>query len=250
MSPTPNKEQGCQLPEELRQYYLDALGITNWQLQQPAVTASEPETVQAGVTEPQQNYSVTDVADWHALEQAVTGCQRCSELVASRSQTVFGVGNRQADILVIGEAPGRDEDVQGEPFVGRAGQLLNAMLQAIGIERHQVFIANVLKCRPPNNRDPSSQEADNCSYFLQQQIRLIQPKVIFIVGRIAAQNLLSTETPIGKMRGRDYSYDNGDGTVIPIIVTYHPAYLLRKPTEKRKSWQDLLRLKRCMNTWQ
>jgi DNA polymerase len=158
---------------------------------------------------------------------------------------VFGVGNRQADVLVIGEAPGKDEDAQGEPFVGRAGQLLNAMLNAIDLKREQVFIANILKCRPPNNRDPSSEEAQNCSAYLQQQIALLQPKAIFVVGRIAAQNLLASELAIGKMRGQDYSF-NG----IPVIVTYHPAYLLRKPSEKRKSWQDLLRLKAMMDTWQ
>lgn len=251
-------EQGCHLPEELRQYYLDTIGITNWQLQQAVVPVEAASHSADVITEPEQPGTLSEHAPesaieseiWQSLEQAVAGCQRCNDLAASRTQTVFGVGDRQAKLLVIGEAPGRDEDAQGEPFVGRAGQLLNAMLQAIGLQREQVFIANVLKCRPPNNRDPSAEEIQSCKVYLQQQIRLLQPKAIFIVGRIAAQNLLSTEMPIGKMRGRDYHYDSGDNATIPVIVTYHPAYLLRKPTEKRKSWQDLLRLKRLMSTWQ
>ncbi|MDH5786304.1 MAG: uracil-DNA glycosylase [Chromatiales bacterium] len=173
--------------------------------------------------------------DWPALQQRVSECTQCAELVANRTQTVFGVGNKQADWMVIGEAPGADEDKQGEPFVGRAGQLLNAMLGAIGMKRDEVYIANILKCRPPNNRDPQSGEAAVCEAFLKRQIELVQPTVILVVGRIAAQNLLKVDTPIGKLRGSVHRYGNN----IPVVVTYHPAYLLRSPTEKRKAWADL-----------
>jgi uracil-DNA glycosylase family 4 len=137
---------------------------------------------------------------------------------------------------VIGEAPGKDEDQQGEPFVGRAGQLLNAMLQAIGLKREQVYIANILKCRPPNNRDPRPEEVVCCEPYLLRQIALIKPGIILAVGRISAQNLLQTDTPIGKLRGKVHRFRD---TGIPLVATYHPAYLLRSPVEKRKAWQDL-----------
>ncbi|OOZ35372.1 uracil-DNA glycosylase [Solemya velesiana gill symbiont] len=176
-----------------------------------------------------------DVArlDWPQLEHRVAGCEAC-ELHASRTNTVFGVGNRSADLLVIGEAPGVDEDRQGEPFVGRAGQLLNAMLKAIGLQRDEVYIANILKCRPPGNRDPRIEEAVACEPYLKRQVALIQPKAIMCVGRVAAQNLLKSEEAVGRMRGREFHYDG-----IPVVVTYHPAYLLRSPDQKGKSWQDL-----------
>ncbi len=169
------------------------------------------------------------------LAKQVAACQQCV-LHESRTQTVFGVGNPNADWLVIGEAPGADEDSQGEPFVGRAGKLLNSMLLAMGLPREQVFIANILKCRPPNNRDPQAEEVLACETYLRQQIDLIKPKIILAVGRIAAQNLLKLETPIGKMRGNRYQYPDSE---LPVIVTYHPAYLLRSPREKRKVWEDL-----------
>lgn len=172
---------------------------------------------------------------WADLRQRVAKCQQC-ELHRGRRQTVFGIGDHNADWLIIGEAPGAEEDKQGEPFVGRAGKLLNSMLLACGLQRDQVFIANILKCRPPENRDPKPEEVAACSNYLQLQIDLIRPKIILAVGRIAAQNMLQTETPIGKMRGQRYQYAN---TSIPVIVTYHPAYLLRSPREKRKAWQDL-----------
>jgi uracil-DNA glycosylase len=172
---------------------------------------------------------------WADLRQRIAKCQQC-ELHRRRTQTVFGVGDHNADWLVIGEAPGAEEDRQGEPFVGRAGKLLNSMLFACGLQREQVFIANILKCRPPENRDPKPDEVAACTGYLRQQIELIQPKIILAVGRIAAQNLMQTETPIGKMRGQQYEYAD---TGIPVVVTYHPAYLLRSPREKRKVWQDL-----------
>jgi uracil-DNA glycosylase family 4 len=157
-------------------------------------------------------------------------------LHATRKQAVFGVGNQQADWLIIGEAPGAEEDRQGEPFVGRAGQLLNAMLKAIGLKREQVYIANILKCRPPNNRDPRPEEAACCSPYLQRQIELIQPRLILALGRIAAQRLLQTNTSLARLRGKVHTLES---TQSPVIVTYHPAYLLRSPAEKRKAWQDL-----------
>jgi DNA polymerase len=173
--------------------------------------------------------------DWEALETTVRSCTRCP-LHATRTQAVFGVGNRTAQWMVIGEAPGADEDRQGEPFVGRAGQLLNTMLNAMGLAREQVFIANILKSRPPGNRDPRPEEVRACIPYLYRQIELVNPRLILCVGRIAAQTLLETDTTIGKLRGKLHHLATGR----PMIVTYHPAYLLRSPGEKRKSWADLL----------
>ncbi len=170
---------------------------------------------------------------WEHLKQRVTQCERC-ELHKTRTQSVFGVGSQSADLLIIGEAPGAEEDRQGEPFVGRAGMLLNAMLAAIGQKREQVFIANILKCRPPGNRDPRPDEAARCQGYLKRQVALVQPKAIMAVGRIAAQNLLASQEPVGRLRGSMHQYDN-----IPVVVTYHPAYLLRSPDQKGKSWKDL-----------
>jgi DNA polymerase len=173
---------------------------------------------------------------WEMLRAAVAACQRC-ELHATRTQTVFGVGNPQARWMFIGEAPGQEDDRQGEPFVGRAGQLLNAMIRALGMRRDDVFIANVLKCRPPGNRDPRPAEAASCRGYLERQVALINPTLVIAVGRIAAQSLLATETPIAKLRNKVHSF-GAHGW--PLIVTYHPAYLLRSPGEKRKVWADLL----------
>ena len=171
--------------------------------------------------------------DWPELRDCVANCTRC-ELSASRTNTVFGVGNPDADWLIIGEAPGAEEDRRGEPFVGRAGQLLDQMLVAIGQTRESVFIANILKCRPPNNRDPKPTEAAACRGYLERQIELIRPRIILAVGKIAAQNLLGGDEPVGRMRGRRHELDG-----IPMVVTYHPAYLLRSPSQKHKSWSDL-----------
>lgn len=173
--------------------------------------------------------------NWETLEKTVRSCTRCA-LHETRTQAVFGVGNRAAQWMVIGEAPGADEDRQGEPFVGRAGQLLNTMLNAMGLAREQVFIANILKSRPPGNRDPRPEEVRACIPYLYRQIELVNPRLILCVGRIAAQTLLETDTTIGKLRGKLHRLGNGR----PMIVTYHPAYLLRSPGEKRKSWADLL----------
>jgi uracil-DNA glycosylase family 4 len=179
--------------------------------------------------------------DWAGLERAVKACTLCA-LHASRTQAVFGVGNRSAQWMVIGEAPGADEDRQGEPFVGRAGQLLNSMLKAIGLAREQVYIANILKSRPPNNRDPRPEEVQACIPYLYRQIELIDPRLILCVGRIAAQTLLDTTESIGRLRGRVHHIAGGR----PMVITYHPAYLLRSPGEKRKAWADLVL---AMNTF-
>ena len=162
-------------------------------------------------------------------------CTACG-LDKTRTQTVFGVGNRNAELMIIGEAPGFYEDKKGEPFVGRAGQLLNAMLQAIGMERNNVYIANILKCRPPNNRDPLPEEVNLCTAFLTKQIALIQPKLLLAVGRIAGHYLLNTKSSLGQIRGKIHSYGEPK---TPLIVTYHPAYLLRNPADKKKAFQDL-----------
>lgn len=213
-----------------RAQILHDLGITVWQQRgQPDEPAQLAEAV---LSQDARDVSVAAM-DWPALELAVKACTACG-LRAGCKQTVFGVGDQGANWLVIGEAPGADEDKQGEPFVGRAGQLLNSMLAAIGLRREQVYIANILKCRPPANRDPRPEEAALCRAFLERQIALIQPRLILALGRIAAQNLLATDTPIGRLRGQVHQLHG-----IPVVVTYHPAYLLRSPGEKRKAWSDL-----------
>jgi uracil-DNA glycosylase family 4 len=176
------------------------------------------------------------VTTWESLRAEVLTCTKCS-LHTSRTQGVFGVGNREAQWLVVGEAPGAEEDRRGEPFVGRAGHLLDAMLRAIGLSRaNNVYIANVLKSRPPGNRDPKPEEVAACLPFLMRQIELLKPRVMLAVGRIAAQNLLATDAPLGRLRGKVHHF--GDLNT-PLIVTYHPAYLLRTPSDKRKAWEDL-----------
>lgn len=185
---------------------------------------------------PPEGEGVQKQSSWDDLQRQVAACTACQALVSNRTQTVFGVGNRQADWLIVGEAPGADEDRQGEPFVGKAGQLLNAMLAAIGLSRESVYIANILKCRPPANRDPAPEEAANCEGYLLRQIELIQPRLLLSVGRISAQNLLQTDAPVGHLRGRVHRYGERQ---IPLVVTYHPAYLLRSPDQKGKAWDDL-----------
>jgi len=172
--------------------------------------------------------------EWEALRECVTNCQSCT-LSKTRTQTVFGVGDPSADWLLVGEAPGVEEDKRGEPFVGQAGKLLDNMLAAIQIKRGEnVYIANVLKCRPPENRDPHGDEVTQCDPFLKRQVELIQPKLIVAMGRFAAQSILNTEASISSLRGKLHDY-NG----VPVIVTYHPAYLLRNLPDKSKAWEDL-----------
>lgn len=171
--------------------------------------------------------------NWEVLERDVAGCQKC-DLCETRTQTVFGSGNKKPGWLLIGEAPGQSEDQQGLPFVGTAGQLLTEMLRACGLSRDEVFITNILKCRPPNNRDPKPDEIANCHDYLERQLALLQPKIIVAVGRTAAQALLNTHDPIGKLRGNVHQFGS-----TPLVVIYHPAYLLRSLSEKRKAWLDL-----------
>ncbi len=208
--------------------YLGAMGITAWvtrdRLAEPGALPPQGESAQQPAA-----------ADWPALQAQVAGCTRCG-LCENRTRTVFGVGDPAADWMIVGEAPGAEEDRQGEPFVGRAGQLLNAVLLAVGLRREQVFIANILKCRPPQNRDPKSEEVERCLPYLQRQVELVRPKLIVALGRVAAQNLLGSTEAIGRMRGRVHAFGPA---AIPVIVTYHPAYLLRSPLEKRKVWQDM-----------
>jgi uracil-DNA glycosylase len=215
---------------ELRQEYLAALGLKSWTLRVKPVAAPEA-VVAASDVSPSREAG----ADWAELRARVAACTRCS-LSATRTQTVFGVGNQNADWLIVGEAPGAEEDRQGEPFVGRAGQLLNSMLLAIGLPREQVYIANVLKCRPPGNRDPSPTEAAECLPYLERQIALLKPKIMLVVGRIAAQNLLRTDKTLGSLRQQVHRFGLSE---VPLVVTYHPAYLLRTPGDKRKAWEDL-----------
>jgi DNA polymerase len=205
--------------------YLKALDVDVWERRDLA----RPEAVAAAAP------PGAAPLGWAELERAVKTCTLCP-LHQTRTQGVFGVGDRNAQWMVIGEAPGADEDRQGEPFVGRAGQLLNSMLKAIGLKREQVFIANILKSRPPNNRDPKPEEVQACIPYLFRQIELVNPKLILCVGRIAAQTLLETDTTIGKLRGQLHRIAGNR----PMVVTYHPAYLLRSPGEKRKSWADLM----------
>ncbi len=188
-----------------------------------------------------------DTMDWPALQAAVAACQACS-LCRSRKNTVFGTGHVQADWMIVGEAPGENEDLQGEPFVGLAGQLLDNMLRAVGRSRtgqgeQGAYIANVLKCRPPANRNPQPQEVAQCEPYLSRQVALVQPKIILAMGRFAVQSLLKTDEPIGRLRGRVHRYEG-----VPVIVTYHPAYLLRTPADKAKAWADLCLAMETSNT--
>lgn len=195
-----------------------------------AVVAKIPELATTPVLSPEQA--------WTALQQEISGCVACG-LCKGRTQTVFGVGVMRARWMVIGEAPGEQEDLKGVPFVGRSGKLLDSMLSAVGHSRDEdVFIANVIKCRPPGNRDPLPEEVAACSPYLMRQIDLVQPEMILVVGRFAAQTLLGSDAKIGSLRGRRHEVVVA-GRTIPVVVSYHPAYLLRSPQEKTKAWQDL-----------
>lgn len=221
---------------------LKALGITQWVLKDTTTRAEtevgKSQSTDAIVAETEPDQLVTEPVerlDWDGLISQISSCQQC-ELQANRTRTVPGAGNQQASWMIVGEAPGEQEDNQGEPFVGRAGLLLENMLNAIGLARNAVYITNIVKCRPPGNRDPHVDEIKACHGYLQRQIELLQPDIILAVGRVAAQSLLQVDSPVGKMRGKVHKYEPGD---IPLVVTYHPAYLLRKPTEKFRAWADL-----------
>lgn len=175
------------------------------------------------------------------LSGNVAGCSRCQELATTRTQTVFGVGNPEARLCFVGEAPGADEDRQGEPFVGRAGQLLNRIIQACGMQRDDVYICNILKCRPPGNRNPEPEESRNCRGFLERQLEIVQPDFICCLGGVAAKELLGVNLPMHRLRGRLHDYRG-----IPVVCTYHPAYLLRNPQAKRPVWEDMQMLMKEM----
>jgi DNA polymerase len=235
---------------------LEAMGVTVFEL--PAADAAAPEQASPEATAPAREAApvvvkapapmaagagaaAVEVAamDWPALRAAVAVCRACS-LCESRTQTVFGVGNEHAHLMIVGEAPGEQEDLQGEPFVGQAGKLLDNMLRAIGLTRaegppeRQVFIANTLKCRPPRNRNPEPAETARCAPYLERQIGLVKPRLLLAMGRFAAQSLLATDEPIGKLRGRVHRWRD-----TPVVVTYHPAYLLRTLADKARAWDDL-----------
>lgn len=223
-----------------RARYLEALGIDVWVPRRalPGAVTPEPDVSgpdAAGSVAAEPIPADSAAADWEGLRQQVLACTRC-ELHRGRTQAVFASGDRQARWMVVGEAPGAEEDRQGQPFVGRAGQLLNAMLAAIGLPRPSVFVANMIKCRPPQNRDPRPEELAACRPYLERQFELLRPTLILVVGRIAAQNLLGTDAPLGRLRGRVH---HAGRLNLPVIVTYHPAYLLRSPADKRKAWEDL-----------
>jgi len=224
---------------------LREMGIREWapRDEAPPVAAAVVETpavqaVQSRAEQPQA--SPISALDWPALRDAVAACTAC-KLCESRRQTVFGVGNERAHWMLVGEAPGEQEDRQGEPFVGKSGQLLDNMLRAIGLTRgdapdpaQQVYIANTLKCRPPGNRNPQPDELAKCEPFLVRQVQLLQPRIILAMGAFAVQSLLRTTEPVGRLRGRVHRYQG-----VPLIVTYHPAYLLRNLVDKAKAWDDL-----------
>lgn len=226
---------------------LEAMGIPAWERRPGTALPGAPEPVvdrerpaDEGLSDRAGDPAAApigiDELDWDALESRVQACTRCA-LHAGRTRTVFGVGDRRAEWLVVGEAPGAEEDRRGEPFVGRAGKLLDAMLAAAGHARAEVYIANVVKCRPPENRDPRPEEADSCAPFLDRQIALLRPRIILAVGRAAAQRLLDTDAPVGRLRGRVHHYGP---QAIPLVVTWHPAYLLRRPEAKAEAWSDLV----------
>lgn len=238
------------LAEHLR--FFDELGVTGlsrdrgWRVRpsdaegeppRDRTSASVPATPVPGATAPQPA-----VAGGSALDdiRAEIGpdCRRCKLHTLGRRQVVFGVGNPQADLMFVGEAPGEDEDRQGEPFVGRAGQLLTKIIEAIGLRREDVYIANVIKCRPPGNRNPEPDEVACCEAFLFRQVDAIKPKVVVPLGKFAAQSLLKTTDPITRLRGRVYDYRGAQ-----LIPTFHPAYLLRNPSAKREVWEDMKKVR-------
>jgi DNA polymerase len=199
-----------------------------------SIACAEQEPTAASEVIPESKLS--EPGSLNALSVKASDCRLCG-LAETRNKVVFGVGNPHADLVFIGEAPGKDEDIKGEPFVGRAGKLLDRMLSGIGLDREQIYIMNTIKCRPPNNRDPRAEEVEACNLWFEQQLDMLAPKVICLLGRVAAQTVLQTDATLGSLRGRWHDY-NG----IPVWVTYHPAYLLRSPQQKKHSWQDLLTL--------
>lgn len=256
-----------------QQHCLKGIGIQSWSgrkadIAKPADTPVSPEQNELPASSPADAFDLSSISprhaistpaaestevvvprpplaaldSWDAIIETIHACEAC-ELAQNCTQKVPGMGARQADLLIVGEGPGHDEDIRGEPFVGRSGQLLERMLAAIGFAREQVYITNVVKCRPPNNRDPKQDEAQQCRRFLDAQIALIAPRVILSVGRVSAHNLLGSTQPVGKLIKEMHCLP---GTEIPLKVTYHPAYLLRNPSAKAIAWQDLKLLHRIL----
>ncbi|MBL6819107.1 MAG: uracil-DNA glycosylase [Gammaproteobacteria bacterium] len=190
-----------------------------------------------------KNNTNYDLQSFSQLQLEANNCQKC-QLANGRNNVVFGEGNEKADILIIGEAPGKEEDLIGEPFIGRAGKLLTEILFSINLSRNDVYITNTVKCRPPENRNPNSTEISSCAHFLDKQISLISPKVIILLGKIAAERILNTSEPMAKLRSNIHYYKE---TNIPTLVFYHPAYLLRSPSEKKKVWDDILFMRENIN---
>jgi len=212
-----------------------------------AVVAAVAEENIFDVLTPKPEYGVADPkAALKLIREDLGDCTRCKLHKQGRKQIVFGVGNPRADLMFVGEGPGADEDAQGEPFVGRAGQLLNNMIKAMGLRREEIYIANVVKCRPPGNRTPERDECETCSPFLMRQIAVIKPKVVVALGAVAAKNLLAFNAPMAELRGRFYDFlpagaRSNDPTWqgAKLVVTYHPAFLLRDPRQKGEAWKDL-----------
>ena len=229
-----------QLAEHLRFY--EELGVTGISRDGKWRSRAMSEVARATSDMPRATCDVEAATGSHStlalIREDIGDCTRCKLHQQGRTQIVFGVGHPNADLMFVGEAPGADEDIQGIPFVGRAGQLLTKIIEAIGLTRDQVYIANVIKCRPPGNRNPDPDEVDQCEPFLFQQIDIIKPKVIVALGKFAAQSLLRTSEPITRIRGREYKYR--DAILMP---TYHPAYLLRNPASKREVWEDMKRVR-------
>lgn len=191
----------------------------------------------------EENHNIANFPNLDDLKSKASNCRKC-QLSKERTKVVFGSGNHDANVLLIGEAPGREEDMNGEPFIGRAGKLLTEILFSVKLSRKNVYITNTVKCRPPENRNPNHDEIEACSTYLDQQINLISPSVIVLLGKIAAESLMSTSEPMSSLRGKVHLYKD---TQIPMLVFYHPAYLLRSPGEKSKVWDDLLLLKKLIH---
>jgi uracil-DNA glycosylase family 4 len=215
--------------------FFGELGVDGVRLDEAWRKRVEVQEVQA--VQPVPIFASPDAA-LAAIRDDLGDCTRCKLVGLGRQQIVFGVGNPHADLMFVGEAPGADEDIQGEPFVGRAGQLLTKIIEAIEMKREDVYIANVIKCRPPGNRNPEPDEVESCEPFLFRQIDTIKPKVIVALGKFAAQSLLRTTEPITRIRGREFAYRNAI-----LIPTFHPAYLLRNPSAKREVWEDMKRVR-------
>ena len=233
--------------------HLRELGLTRWRQRMdgngraadgPAADAPEAASRPAGGRTLTLDPAAAKKHAWRKARRQAEECTRC-ELHRSRRNAVFGVGSETADLMLVGEAPGADEDAQGEPFVGPAGLLLNRMLAAIGLAREDVFIANILKCRPPGNSNPTPEQAEQCRGHLERQLELLEPKVILALGAVAARNLLGVEAPIGALRGKEFPLPERRGIVV--LPTYHPAYLLRRPQGKAQAFEDLLALRAILD---